>query len=98
MLDGDYSDLEAPSAAPPPHVDPEQVVEAINERLGADYSGKFCLSAFIQYNATKFAPLTSKKGSKQTRTDSKKFDRSKGYSKQFSQAVFGFARSIIPSA
>jgi hypothetical protein len=42
--------------------------------------------------------LTSKKDSKQTRTDSKKFDRSKGYSKQFSQAVFGFARSIIPSA
>jgi hypothetical protein len=101
VLEGDYSDSEfddeLPSSAP--HVDLEQVVEAINDLVGADYSAKYCVSTSIKYNAEEYAPLTSKKDSKQTRSDSKHFDRSKGYGgKRFSQAVFGFKNLLLPCA
>jgi hypothetical protein len=101
MPEGDYSpsefDDEQPSAVP--HVDLEQVVEVINDLLGADYSAKYCVSSFIKYNAEKYAPATSMKDKGQTRSDSKQFDKSKGYgSNHFCQAVFGFAKSITPSA
>jgi hypothetical protein len=61
MLEGDYSsdsDDEQPSAAP--HVDREQVVGAINDLLGADYSEKYHLSTFIKYNLEKYTPLKSR--------------------------------------
>jgi hypothetical protein len=100
MPEGDYSpsefDDEQPSAVP--HVDLEQVVEVINDLLGADYSAKYCVSSFIKYNAEKYAPATSMKDKGQTRSDSKQFDKSKGYgSNHFCQAVFGFAKSITPT-
>jgi hypothetical protein len=77
---------------PPPHVDLEQVVGAINDHLGAHYS------SFTKYNREKYTPLKSQKDQDQTRSDSKKFARSKGHCKQFSQAAFGFPKSRIPSA
>jgi hypothetical protein len=82
MLEGDYSPSdsgdEQPSAAPAPHVDLEQVVGAINDHLGAHYSEKHRLSRFIKYNGEKYTPQKSQKDQHQTRSDSKKFDRSKG--------------------
>ena len=38
------------------------------------------------------------KEKQQTRSGSMKFDRSKGHCKQFSQAAFGFQKSLVPSA
>jgi hypothetical protein len=100
MLEGDYSPSdsgdEEPSAAP--HVDLDKAVEAINEKLGAHYSGKYRLSRFIKYNGERYTPQTSQKDQLQTRSDNKKFDRSKGNCKQFCQAVFNFPTSINPRA
>jgi hypothetical protein len=101
MLEGDYSSSESddkqPSAAS--HVDLEQVVKAISDLVGADYSAKYSVSSFIEYNTEEYVPSSSMKETKQTRSDKKHFDRSKGYGgKRFSQAVFGFEKSIIPSA
>jgi hypothetical protein len=50
MLEGDYSDSEFDDElpSPAPHVDRDQVVEAINDRLGADCSEKYCLSTSIE--------------------------------------------------
>jgi hypothetical protein len=33
------------------HVDLEQVVKAISDLVGADYSAKYSVSGFIEYNA-----------------------------------------------
>jgi hypothetical protein len=96
MLAGDDSGDEEPSAAP--HVDLDKVVEAINEKLGAHYSEKYRLSRFIKYNGERYTPQTSSKDQHKTRSDNKKFDRSKGSCKQFCQAVFNFPTSINPSA
>jgi hypothetical protein len=72
-------------------------VEAINDHLGADYSEKYRLSACIEYNAEKCAPNTTIHA--MSRSDGKHFDRSKGYGgKRFSQAVFGFSKSLLASA
>jgi hypothetical protein len=104
MLEGDYSpsefDDEQPSAAS--HVDLEQVVEAISDLVGADYGAKYSVSSFIEYNAEQYVPSSSFKertGLLISRSDGKKFDKSKGYGgRRFCQAVFGFEKSIIPSA
>jgi hypothetical protein len=102
MLEGDYSSESEPDDTQPgaaSHVDLEQVVEAINDLAGARYSAKYSVSGFIEYNAEQYVPLTSMEEKQQTRSDKKLFDKSKGYGgKRFSQAVFGFKKSLIPSA
>ena len=100
MLEGDYSsesdDTQSGAAS---HVDLEQVVKAISEFVGADYSAKYSVSSFIEYNTEEYAPSSSMKGKGASRSDKKYFDKSKGYGgKRFSQAVFGFKKSLIPSA
>jgi hypothetical protein len=61
MLEGDYSpsefDDEQPSAAS--HVDLEQVVEVISDLVGADYSAKYLVSSFIEYNDEQYVPSPS---------------------------------------
>ena len=101
MLDGDYSSSESddkqPSAAS--HVDLEQVVKAISDLVGPDYSAKYSVSSSIEYNTEQHVPLTSMEEKQQTRSDNTHFDKSKEYGgKRFCQAVFGFEKSIIPSA
>ena len=103
MLEGDYSPSESddtqPGAASNVDVDLEQVVEAINDLVGARYSTKYSVSGFSEYNTEEYAPQTSMDEKQQIRSDKKLFDRSKGYGgKRFSQAVFGFKKSLIPSA
>jgi hypothetical protein len=82
MLEGDYSpsefDDEQPSAAS--HVDLEQVVKAISDLVGADYSAKYSVSGFIEYNAEQYVPSSSMKERGSTRSDRKHFGRSKGHS------------------
>jgi hypothetical protein len=77
-------------------------VKAISEFVGADYSAKYSVSSFIEYNTEQYVPLTSRtsmEGKGQTRDDKKYFVKSKGYGgKRFSQAVFGFKKSPTPSA
>jgi hypothetical protein len=76
-------------------------VKAISDLVGADYSAKYSVSSFvrIEYNTEEYAPSSSMKGKGASMSDKKYFDKSKGYSgKRFSQAVFGFKKSIIPSA
>jgi hypothetical protein len=102
MPEGDYSpsefDDEQPSAAS--HVDLEQVVEVISDLVGADYSAKYSVGSSIEYNAEQYVPSSSfKERTGLSRSDSKKFDKSKGHGgKRFCQAAFGFEKSIIPSA
>jgi hypothetical protein len=100
MLDGDYSSSESDDkqSSAASHVDLEQVVKAISEFLDADYSTKYTVSGFSEINTEKYAP-SSMKGKGASRSDKKLFDKSKGYGgKRFSQAVFGFKKSLIPSA
>jgi hypothetical protein len=58
MLEGDYSssesDDEQSSAAS--HVDLEQVVKAIIDLVGDDYSAKYSVSSSIEYNAEEYVP------------------------------------------
>jgi hypothetical protein len=101
MLDGDYSssesDDEHSSAAS--DVDLEQVVEAISDLVDAGYSAKYSVSGFIEYNTEQYVPSSSMKEKGATRSDKKHFDVSKGHcGKRFSQAIFGFEKSLIPSA
>lgn len=101
MLDGDYSPSESDDkqSSAASHVDLELVVKAISEFLDADYSAKYSVSGFIQYNAEKYAPSSSMDEKQQSRSDKKHFDKRKGFcGKRFSQAVFGFEKSLIPSA
>jgi hypothetical protein len=46
------------------HVDLEQVVKAISEFVGADYSAKYEVGSSIEYNTEKYAPLTPMEGQK----------------------------------
>jgi hypothetical protein len=85
MPEGDYSpsefDDEQPSAAS--HVDLEQVVEAISDLVGADYSAKYSVGSSIEYNAEQYVPSSSfKERTGLSRSDSKKFDKSKGHVRQ----------------
>ena len=79
MLDGDSSSSESDDkqSSAASHVDLEQVVEAINDLVGARYSAKYSVSDFTQYNAEEYAPLTSMDEKQQTRSDNKHFDKSK---------------------
>jgi hypothetical protein len=46
------------------------------------------------YNLKNYTPQDVQKEKQQTRSGSMKFDRSKGHCKQFSQAAFGFQKSL----
>jgi hypothetical protein len=65
----------------------EQVVKAISEFAGAGYySAKYPVSSSIEYNTEKYAPSSSRKETRNTRSDKKHFDRSKGHGgRRFSQ-------------
>ena len=56
MLEGDYSSSESDDkqSSAASHVDLEQVVEAINDLVGARYSAKYSVSGFIEYNAEQY--------------------------------------------
>jgi hypothetical protein len=101
VLEGDYSPSESDDtqSGAASNVNLEQVVEAINDLVGARYSTKYSVSGFSEYNTEEYAPQNSMDEKQQIRSDNKLFDRSKGYcGKRFSQAVFGFKKSLIPSA
>jgi hypothetical protein len=92
MLDGDYSSSESESddkqSSAASHVDLEQVVEAISDLVGPDYSAKYSVNSFIEYNTEDYVPSSSMKETKQARSDKKHFDRSKGY---------GGKQALLPS-
>jgi hypothetical protein len=71
---------------------------SINDELGAHYIEKYQLDSFIKYNGKKYTPQKSGKDQDQTRSDGRKYDRSKGHCKQFCQAALSFPKSINPSA
>jgi hypothetical protein len=52
MLDGDYSSSESDDkqSSAASHVDLEQVVKAISDFVGPDYSAKYSVRSFIEYN------------------------------------------------
>jgi hypothetical protein len=99
MLNDDYSPSnsgdEEPSTAS--HVDLGKVVGAIDDELGARYSGKYTLGSFVKYNGQKYTPRKREIVQNETRPDGMVFDRSKGHCTEFYQAVFGFPKSLSPS-
>jgi hypothetical protein len=78
-VDLDSGDEESSAA---PHVDLDKVVGAINDELGAGYSGKYTLGSFVKYNGQKYTPRKREIVGNETRPDGMVFDRSKGHCRE----------------